>query len=249
MFEDKRAREMPLTSPASSKHSSSIVLQFSTQLSFHQFSSTPNPIKMDPNILAQWKVLQEMELPKPSTSFEGKTVIVTGSNTGLGLEAARHFVACKASRVILAVRSEAKGEAAKADIEASTGITGVAEVWLLDMSSYSSIRSFVERVQKLDRVDTVLQNAGLAMGTRVLAEGTETQMTVNIYGTFLLAFLLIPKLKETAKKFETQPSLNIVASNSGFMLPFTERKNDYVLETLDNHESLPAVYATHSPAS
>jgi short-subunit dehydrogenase involved in D-alanine esterification of teichoic acids len=53
----------------------------------------------------------------------GKTYIVTGSNNGLGLEAARHLVGSSASRVILAVRNTAAGEKAKVDIEHTTSGT------------------------------------------------------------------------------------------------------------------------------
>lgn len=59
-------------------------------------------------------------LSYPTTSFVGKTVIITGSNTGLGREAARHIARLGAETIILAVRSLRKGEAAKRDIEQST---------------------------------------------------------------------------------------------------------------------------------
>lgn len=58
----------------------------------------------------------------------GKTYIVTGGNSGLGLETARHLVEFKASRVILAVRNLTAGEIAKGDIEKTTGHKGVLEV-------------------------------------------------------------------------------------------------------------------------
>src|SRR6266536_1040966 len=58
-----------------------------------------------------------VSVPVPTASFDGQTVIMTGSNTGLGLEAARHITKLGAQRVILAVRSIAKGEAAKKSIE------------------------------------------------------------------------------------------------------------------------------------
>lgn len=61
----------------------------------------------------------------PTASFQGRTVIVTGANTGLGQEAARHFVRLGASTLIIACRTVSKGEAAKKDIEQSTGRTGV----------------------------------------------------------------------------------------------------------------------------
>lgn len=62
-----------------------------------------------------------VHLPVPTASFEGQPVIITGSNVGLGLEAARHVVRLGASKLILACHSTVKGEAAQRDIEESTG--------------------------------------------------------------------------------------------------------------------------------
>jgi NAD(P)-dependent dehydrogenase (short-subunit alcohol dehydrogenase family) len=102
---------------------------------------------------------------KPSGSYAGKTVIVTGSNVGLGLEAARHFARLGASKVILAVRSTSKGEEAQRDIEKSTGVKNVFEVWQLDMSSYQSVLDFAARAEKeLERLDIVVLNAGISAG-------------------------------------------------------------------------------------
>jgi len=64
---------------------------------------------------------------KDETCF-GKTYIITGSNSGLGLETARHLVEFKATRVVLAVRNLAAGETAKNDIEKTTKRTGIIEV-------------------------------------------------------------------------------------------------------------------------
>lgn len=63
--------------------------------------------------------------PKPTKSFEGQTVIVTGSSAGLGLAAARQITQLNAAKVILAVRTVSKGETVKKSIEAATGRTGV----------------------------------------------------------------------------------------------------------------------------
>jgi hypothetical protein len=104
---------------------------------------------------------QFFEHPKlPSTDCIGKTIIVTGANVGLGKEAARHFVAMNAAKVILACRTVSKGEAARADIEATTKRSGVVQVWQLDLEDHDSIRKFVQRAETLDRLDVVLENAG-----------------------------------------------------------------------------------------
>lgn len=73
--------------------------------------------------------------PYPAFDFSGKTIIVTGANIGLGKEVVQHFVRLKAERIIMAVRSIAKGEAAKADIEAETKRVGVCGIWELDQST------------------------------------------------------------------------------------------------------------------
>jgi NAD(P)-dependent dehydrogenase (short-subunit alcohol dehydrogenase family) len=96
----------------------------------------------------------------PTADCSGKTIIVTGANVGLGKEAARHFVRLNATKVILACRTVSKGEAARADIEATTQRFGVVEVWPLDLEDYDSIRRLVNRAESLDRLDVVLENAG-----------------------------------------------------------------------------------------
>src|SRR5438045_5791845 len=89
--------------------------------------------------------------PVPDHDFNGQTVVVTGSNTGLGLEAARHFVRLNAAKVILAVRSVEKGEAAKRDILQTTRRTvDCIEVWPLDLARYDSVKQFVARAQGLE---------------------------------------------------------------------------------------------------
>ncbi|KAH6857122.1 hypothetical protein B0I37DRAFT_403532 [Chaetomium sp. MPI-CAGE-AT-0009] len=77
-----------------------------------------------------------LPLPTTPSPFASQTLIITGANTGLGLEAARHFVALGAARVILAVRNLSAGEAAARDIAASTGREGVAEAWELDLARH-----------------------------------------------------------------------------------------------------------------
>ncbi|CAA9964455.1 Retinol dehydrogenase 12 [Pyrenophora teres f. maculata] len=165
--------------------------------------------------------------PKPTTDLTGKTVIVTGSNVGLGKEAARHFTSLNASTVILAVRSLEKGEAARADIEATTGRKDVVKVMQLDMSSYASVLDFASRAAKdLDRLDIAVLNAGIIRGSGVweVYEQDESTITVNVVSTFLLAFALLPKMRETAGKFNTRPTLTVVSSEVHGWATFDERK-------------------------
>ena len=184
----------------------------------------------------------QLDLPLPSsTSTSGRTYIITGSNTGLGLECAIHLVSLGASRVILAVRSQAKGDAAKVRIETETKRKGVAEVWLIDQSSYESVKTFAERASALKRIDGVLLNASVALDTLTFAEGLETQITVNLISTFLLAALLLPKLKRDARIHETQPVISIVGSAIAFMglEGVLEKRKGDLLETLSTKSGFP----------
>jgi NAD(P)-dependent dehydrogenase (short-subunit alcohol dehydrogenase family) len=153
-------------------------------------------------------------LPKPTRSLAGKTVLVTGSNTGLGKEAARHFVRLGASTVILAVRSLDKGEAAKADILRSTkATTDTIRVWHLDMQDYDSVLAFAARCEKeLPRLDIALLNAGTASTTWKMAGQDESNITVNVTSTFLLGLALLPQLKATGEKYGARTNLTFVAS-------------------------------------
>ncbi|KAJ5719426.1 hypothetical protein N7493_007881 [Penicillium malachiteum] len=86
----------------------------------------------------------KLQLP-PLSAIQGKTILITGANTGLGREAARHALALGAGTVILDVRSLSKSEEAKTSIESSTGCTdqGKVLVWSIDLESFSSVQAFV----------------------------------------------------------------------------------------------------------
>jgi NAD(P)-dependent dehydrogenase (short-subunit alcohol dehydrogenase family) len=159
-------------------------------------------------------------LPYPAGSYADQTIIITGSNVGLGKEAARHFSRLDAKRVILAVRNVAKGEDAKQDIEdslrnAKSKCKPDIQVWQVDMASYASVEKFAARVNsELDRVDIFIANAGIAAATYETMEGNNSMMTVNVVSTFLLAALVLPKLKETARELGTRPTLTITTSET-----------------------------------
>lgn len=135
----------------------------------------------------------------PTSSFGGKTVLITGANCGLGFEAALKFTALGASTVILACRSFSKGEAAAKRIEELTGVIGVVRVWDLDMKNYNSLRALVARVKgELPRLDIALLNAGVVQPNyRKSPEGYEETLQVNVLSTVLLGILLLPILKES----------------------------------------------------
>jgi hypothetical protein len=151
-------------------------------------------------------------LPVPTTSFAGQTIIVTGSNTGLGLEAARHFVRLGASKVILAVRSIPSGQAAAKSIHESTGKQGVCEVWHVNLGDWDTIKEFVKKVEGLKRLDVVVENAGVATREYSQMSGFERTVAVNVVGTFLMALLLLPVLRRKAVENGGTPKLAVVSS-------------------------------------
>jgi NAD(P)-dependent dehydrogenase (short-subunit alcohol dehydrogenase family) len=162
---------------------------------------------------------QRRNLPLHVTAetCSGATYIVTGANTGLGFEAAKHLVNLGAAKVILGVRNVVAGDAARANIETATGRSGIAEVWELDLSRYESVKAFAKKaITELDRIDALIENAGVAMAERVMAEGHILPLTVNVYSTFLLGVMLLPKMSEGAKKFGILPHLVIITSGASF---------------------------------
>ena len=173
-----------------------------------------------------------VSLPKPTQKYTGKTVVVTGSNTGLGLEAARWFVTLDAAKVILAVRSLEKGEIAKADIEATTLRKNVVEVWELDLSSYASVKANAARLSKLERLDVVLENAGIVTFKWRLYEENESSITTNVVSPLLHGLLVLPKLRETAKKFKTTPKLVFTTSFVHGMTKFPQQDEERIFDAL-----------------
>ncbi|KZP09866.1 NAD(P)-binding protein [Athelia psychrophila] len=165
------------------------------------------------------------DVPVPTASFKGKTVIVTGSNVGLGLEACRWIVRLGAAKVILACRNVEKGEAAAKNIQAMTSCSSdTVQVWRLDLSSYASVQAFSDRVNaELPRLDVVVANAGLGRLSWGMTEGNEEMITTNVVSTALLGCLVLPKLRETALKFDTHTHFTVTASELYEVAKFKER--------------------------
>lgn len=135
--------------------------------------------------------------PPKDTDLSGKVVIVTGSNTGLGLECASQLLSYKLSRLIMAVRSTTKGESAAFQLR-KRHPNAIISVWELNMASYDSIRAFVARVDKeLSRLDIAILNAGMGFGDFKIVPNTghEETVQINYLSTMLLAILLLPILK------------------------------------------------------
>lgn len=184
--------------------------------------------------MAQIIISQFKTLPYPDANLEGQTIIVLGANTGLGKEAARHFVRLGAATVILGCRSLERGLAAKADIESTTERLDCVEVWEIDLSSYESVKAFAKRCEGLKRIDAVVANASIATREFELKEGLESTITVNVISTFLLILLLLPKLREMSAKWNIVPVITVVSSGVHAWAKFEEWKGEDILETLSD---------------
>ncbi|NCG21320.1 MAG: SDR family NAD(P)-dependent oxidoreductase [Rhodobacterales bacterium] len=125
--------------------------------------------------------------------MKGKTVIVTGANTGIGEVTARELAAMGA-KVYLACRSKEKAEPVVADIRS---LTGNAEVHFLalDLSSLHSVRDAAKTFLALDLpLDLLVNNAGLAAAKGLTADGFELTFGVNHLGHFLFTQLLVDRV-------------------------------------------------------
>lgn len=146
--------------------------------------------------------------------MEGKSVLVTGAGSGLGLAAAEGFAKLGASVWLLA-RSRERGEAARASVTERSG-NGNVRVGLCDLSKLKSVREFAKWFrEQAPRLDVLVNNAGVMTDERALSDdGIELTLATNVIGPFLLTNLLIPLLEQSA------PSRIINVSSGGM---YTQR--------------------------
>ena len=139
---------------------------------------------------------------------KGKIVIVTGSSSGIGYEAAR-VLANKEAKVIVAVRNLEKGEKAKEKILNQNKNTDV-EVMKIDLSDLTSVKEFVDEfIAKYDKLDILINNAGVMMPPySKTKDGFELQFGTNHLGHFALTLQLLNLIKST-------PNSRIVTISSG----------------------------------
>jgi NAD(P)-dependent dehydrogenase (short-subunit alcohol dehydrogenase family) len=124
----------------------------------------------------------------------GKTFVVTGANSGIGLEAARYLTSADA-RVILACRDEERGRRARNDIRLSTA-RGQVVVHQVDLADLRSIREFADRIESDNEIiHGLMNNAGVfALDRSRTVDGFETHFGVNHLGHFALTALLLSNL-------------------------------------------------------
>jgi NAD(P)-dependent dehydrogenase (short-subunit alcohol dehydrogenase family) len=128
----------------------------------------------------------------------GKRIVITGGNTGIGKEAAVGLASLGA-RVVITSRNEERGRSARQEIAERSGNDCV-DVLALDLASFRSIRSFAADVlDRFDRLDVLVDNAGLILRRRTETEdGFEATFGINHLGHFLLTDLLLDRLRASA---------------------------------------------------
>lgn len=134
-----------------------------------------------------------METP----NLSGKTIVITGANSGIGLETAKILANCDAS-IVLAVRNLEKGSIAKEAILHGTP-EAVIDVMPLDLADLASIHAFSAGFQKrFNQLDLLINNAGIMMPPlSYTKDGFELQFGSNHLGHFALSGLLLPLLIST----------------------------------------------------
>ncbi|MCW5827963.1 MAG: SDR family oxidoreductase [Deltaproteobacteria bacterium] len=128
----------------------------------------------------------------------GKTVLITGGNSGIGAAAAK-ALALQGFSVVIACRNQDKATRVRDEINRETG-NGTVSVLKLDLGSFRSVRECASQFHaQHQRLDVLVNNAGLAPPRKALTEdGFEQQFGVNHLGHYLLTRLLIGLLKQSA---------------------------------------------------
>ena len=133
-----------------------------------------------------------------SKDISGKIYIVTGANSGVGLETTRQLVS-QGGHVVMACRRVAAGEEAA---QSFAGLSGSWEVMQCDLADLASVRSFVDEfLAKHDRIDGLMCNAGMVNMVNEVSltkDGFELTMAASFYGHFLMTELLLDTLKASA---------------------------------------------------
>jgi retinol dehydrogenase 13 len=132
---------------------------------------------------------------RTTASLAGKTVVIAGSTSGVGLAAARE-VARFGGRLVLLARDEAKGRAVEAVLEREFGAQ--ARLFLADFARLDEVHRVAgEILDATDRIDVLINSAGVHSTRRVLTEdGFELTFCVNHLAPFALTQRLIPRMRE-----------------------------------------------------
>lgn len=173
--------------------------------------------------LSIWSFLSEQgrDLPLPRESVVRKTVIITGANVGLGLEASAHVANKKPSLLIATCRDTVKCEQTVNILRERCAGTPPASLdsWPLDLSSFDNVRSFVDRfvAEGPERLNILVANAGTFRPVYTQTQDDwEVMLQVNYLSIALLSILLLPHLLRSATCDD--PSRLVLVSSLGHYL-------------------------------
>ncbi|KAH1005176.1 hypothetical protein HUJ04_006206 [Dendroctonus ponderosae] len=149
-----------------------------------------------------------------NVSLLGKTAVVTGSNTGIGLRAALEL-AKRGARVLLACRDQERAELARAEIVKLTGNDSVI-IKLVDFSSLASVEKCAKDIQENEpKIDILVNNAGVGgLIDKYTEDGLNICMQVNYFGPTLFTFLLLGEdysVKDLLKKSSNSRIINVAS--------------------------------------
>ena len=139
------------------------------------------------------------EFNSKGTDLTGKTIVITGANTGLGKESALSLAAMGMPELILLCRNEEKAQAAVDDIKMRTNNPNVRYI-ICDLANLKSVKNAADQVKKsVSRLDVLQLNSGvMAIPQREVTEdGFEKHMGINHLGHFALTAMLFDLLKKT----------------------------------------------------
>lgn len=153
-------------------------------------------------------------------SLEGKVILVTGGNSGLGFETIKQLSKHQPARMFLTCRSKAKFDQTITELQNAGCTTDSVSFIELDLTSLASIKAAAKAFQESStRLDILVNNAGIMMTAEGLTqEGYEIQIGTNHMGHAFLTHLLLPTLEETTK-INSDVRIIFVASVAESMAP------------------------------
>ncbi|KAG2184354.1 hypothetical protein INT44_009369 [Umbelopsis vinacea] len=188
-------------------------------------------------------ISQRTPLHVDKQDLSGKTIVITGGNSGIGLECARKLATMNPSKIILASRTMKTAEKAVQDIKTEIGFNNV-EAWPLDQASFESVQAFAKKYNEsgLD-LDILLANAGMLPFTRrnleMTSDGHEEVLETNHLSASLLAMSLLPSIRRTAAKSTSanRPRIVIVASDVHYWATLRSAQQDgNIIKAMDTPE-------------
>ncbi|KAF3771407.1 putative short-chain dehydrogenase [Cryphonectria parasitica EP155] len=166
----------------------------------------------------------------PDIDLSGKTIIITGGNSGVGFRATREFLVLGASRLILAVRSPARGHDAVSALMADPAVKevnpeAVVEAFELDLDDYKSGERFCQRVKsEVKELDVLVNNAGIVdLKYHKSMSGHERTFQVHCYTHLLISLSLLPLLRRTARLRNQPTHISWVSSGTSATHSFAKR--------------------------